>query len=117
MIDIKQEIQILLLKNCLSMRKIAEILRQKGLDIFVSLPGFSAAMHVFQSCSSGILAYSHARGAHYAMFDKVNETDAHFYNAVYRRRNHQENFVNFLHTYTILHGCIVIGVRKKETHD
>ncbi len=33
MIDIKQEIQILLLKNCLSMRKIAEILRQKGLDI------------------------------------------------------------------------------------
>ena len=92
-------------------------LKQKGLDIFVSLPGFSAAMHAFQSCSSGILAYSHTRGAHYAMFDKVNETDAHFYNAVYRRRNHQENFANFLHTYTILHGCIVIGVRKKETHD
>ena len=92
-------------------------LKQKGLDIFVSLPGFSAAMHAFQSCSSGILAYSHARGAHYAMFDKVNETDAHFYNAVYRRRNHQENFANFLHTYTILHGCIVIGVRKKEIHD
>lgn len=33
MIDIKQEIQILLLKNCLSMRKIADILRRKGLDI------------------------------------------------------------------------------------
>lgn len=33
MIDIKQEIQILLLKNCLSMRKMAEILRQKGLDV------------------------------------------------------------------------------------
>ena len=33
MIDIKQEIQILLLKNCLSMRKSAEILRQKGYKI------------------------------------------------------------------------------------
>ncbi len=33
MIDIKQEIQILLLKNCLSMRKIAQILREKGHDI------------------------------------------------------------------------------------
>jgi len=33
MINIKQEIQILLLKNGLSMRKIAEILREKGLDI------------------------------------------------------------------------------------
>ena len=33
MIDIKQEIQILLLKNCLSMRKMAQILRQKGFNI------------------------------------------------------------------------------------
>ena len=33
MIDIKQEIQILLLKNRLSMRKIAEILREKGCDV------------------------------------------------------------------------------------
>jgi len=33
MIDIKQEVQILLLKNCLSMRKIAQILREKGIDI------------------------------------------------------------------------------------
>ena len=33
MINIKQEIQILLFKNGLSMRKIAEILREKGLDI------------------------------------------------------------------------------------
>ena len=33
MIDIKQEIQILLLKNCLSMRKMAEILRQKGINV------------------------------------------------------------------------------------
>ncbi len=33
MIDIKQEIQILLLKNRLSMRKIAEILRVKGCDV------------------------------------------------------------------------------------
>ena len=33
MIDIKQEIQILLLKKCLSMRKIAQILREKGYNI------------------------------------------------------------------------------------
>jgi len=33
MINIKEEIQILLLKNGLSMRKIAEILRKKGIDI------------------------------------------------------------------------------------
>ena len=33
MIDIKQEIQILLLKNCLSMRNMAEILRQKGINV------------------------------------------------------------------------------------
>ena len=33
MIDIKQEIQILLLKNGLSMRKIATILREKGYNI------------------------------------------------------------------------------------
>ena len=33
MIDIKQEIQIILLKKCLSMRKIAEILRTKGINI------------------------------------------------------------------------------------
>lgn len=33
MINIKEEIQILLLKNGLSMRKIAEILRQNGRDI------------------------------------------------------------------------------------
>lgn len=33
MINIKQEIQILLLKNGLSMRKIAEILREKGLNV------------------------------------------------------------------------------------
>jgi len=33
MLDIKQEIQILLLKNALSMRKMAEILRKKGYDI------------------------------------------------------------------------------------
>lgn len=33
MINIKQEIQILLLKNGLSMRKIAEILREKGVNV------------------------------------------------------------------------------------
>lgn len=33
MINIKEEIQILLLRNGLSMRKLAEILRQKGYDI------------------------------------------------------------------------------------
>ena len=33
MIDIKQEIQIILLKKCLSMRKIAELLRKEGHDI------------------------------------------------------------------------------------
>lgn len=33
MINIKQEIQILLLKNGLSMRKMAEILREKGLNV------------------------------------------------------------------------------------
>ena len=33
MLNIKQEIQILLLKNGLSMRKIAEILREKGVDV------------------------------------------------------------------------------------
>jgi len=33
MINIKEEIQILLLKNGLSMRKISQILREKGIDI------------------------------------------------------------------------------------
>lgn len=33
MLDIKQEIQILLLKSGLSMRKIAQLLREKGYDI------------------------------------------------------------------------------------
>ena len=33
MINIKEEIQIILLKNGLSMRKIAQILREKGVDI------------------------------------------------------------------------------------
>ncbi len=33
MIDIKQEIQILLLKKCLSMRKISSILREQGYKI------------------------------------------------------------------------------------
>ena len=33
MINIKEEIQILLLKNGLSMRKVAQILRDKGFDI------------------------------------------------------------------------------------
>ncbi len=33
MIDIKQEIQILLLKNCLSMRKVSTILREKGINV------------------------------------------------------------------------------------
>ena len=33
MLNIKQEIQILLLKNGLSMRKIAELLREKGVEI------------------------------------------------------------------------------------
>ena len=33
MINIKEEIQILLLKNGLSMRKIAQILNEKGYDI------------------------------------------------------------------------------------
>lgn len=33
MLNIKQEIQILLLKNGLSMRKIAELLREQGLEV------------------------------------------------------------------------------------
>lgn len=33
MLDIKQEMQILLLKNCISMRKIAQILQEKGYNI------------------------------------------------------------------------------------
>ena len=33
MLDIKQEIQILLLKNCTSMRKIAQILNEQGYNV------------------------------------------------------------------------------------
>ncbi len=89
-------------------------LKQRGLDVFVSLPGIDGCKKALLKCSSGILAYSHTRGGHYACFKKENGTDVHFYNAIYRKKNHIVCLEDFLKQNIILHGCIVIGVRKRD---
>ena len=88
-------------------------LKQKGLDVFVSLPGLYGCEKALKECSSGILAYSHSRGAHYATFENIDDNAVHFYNAVYRKKNHVVQLSTFLKENTMLHGCLVIGVRKK----
>ncbi len=88
-------------------------LKQQGLDVFVSLPGITACQKALKCSSSGILAYSHSRGAHYAAYSNIDDDHVHFYNAVYRKKNHIVQLSTFLKENTILHGCIVIGVRKK----
>lgn len=89
-------------------------LKQKGLDIIVSLPGYSSCLNVLNQCDSGILAYAHTRGAHYAAFTKLHDTTVHFYNAIYQKKNHVVELNTFLKQYSIFHGCIVIGCRNNK---
>ncbi len=89
-------------------------LKQRGLEIFISIPGINGCKKALEYCSSGILAYSHTRGGHYACFTKENETDVHFYNGIYRKKNHIVCLEDFLKQNIILHGCIIIGVRKRD---
>lgn len=89
-------------------------LKQKGLDISLSIPGIQGCVRSCKKYESGILAYSHSRGAHYAMFTSTKDGMVHFYNAIYQKRNHITDMEIFLESNTILHGCFVIGCRKKE---
>ncbi len=88
-------------------------LKQRGLDVFVSMPGIYGCKKALENCSSGILAYNHTTGGHYACFTKVNEKEIHFYNAIYRKKNHIVCLEDFLKQNVILHGCILIGIRKR----
>ncbi len=92
-------------------------LKNKGLDVFVSLPGSSGCKNALKYCCSGILAYQHSRGAHYACFTTISDTDVHFYNAIYRKKNHIVCLEQFLKQNIVFHGCIIIGVRKRVCND
>lgn len=89
-------------------------LKKKLNHVSVSLPGYSSCMNLLKQCDSGILAYTHSKGAHYASFSKIEDNKVHFYNAVYKKRNHIVNLDDFMKQYSLFHGCIMIGVKKRR---
>lgn len=88
-------------------------LKSKGLSVNLSMPGIDGCIKACKTCDTGILAYMHAQGAHYAMFSSLHNGQVHFYNAKYKRRNHIESMETFLKQNTIFHGCLIITCRKK----
>lgn len=87
-------------------------LKQKGLHVHLSLPGKKNCIKALEKVDNGILVYSHARGGHYATFDKVDATHVHLYNAIYKRKFHVVSLQQFLDTNVICNGCFIIGCKK-----
>lgn len=88
-------------------------LKKKGLSVNLSMPGIQGCVNASHDCDSGILAYMHTRGAHYAMFSSCKDGKVHFYNAEYKRKQHIEEMASFLTQHCIYHGCFVITCRKR----
>lgn len=90
-------------------------LKKCKLDVSVSLPGKQGCLRALQECECGILLYQHSRGGHYAAFDKADQNRVHFYNAVYRKKDHITSLEQFIDTHCILNACWIISCKKRQT--
>lgn len=87
---------------------LAMYLNHKIVNINISFPGFTSCLNALQRCDSGILAYTHSKGAHYASFRKIDNDTVLFYNAIYKRKNHVVKLNEFMKQYSLFHGCVMI---------
>ena len=76
-------------------------LRKQGLACRLTPPYDGMALKAAEKSSSGILLYTHSRGAHYAAYRKMPDGRLHFYNAVYGRRNHETQLAEFIRNYAL----------------
>ena len=89
-------------------------LRQKGLRVKRSLPSDTLTANAMDNSDSGILLYSHRRGAHYTAYRRVDEKRFQFFNAVYGERNLVMTPGDFLSRYALFPLSCVLYVPKAE---
>ena len=85
-------------------------LKKKGLKVRMTLPSDLLCVRAVKTSSSGILLYTHARGAHYTAYRRNPDGTLQFYNAVYGRRNHNVRFEEFLKQHALFPVSSVIYV-------
>ncbi len=61
-----------------------------------------------EKSDSGILLYSHARGAHYVAFRKLGNQRFQFFNAIYGMQSHVTSAEEFLKQYCLFPVCCLI---------
>lgn len=96
---------------------LAMYLNKKIGNIHISLPGYSSCLKALQKCDSGILAYTHSKGAHYATFQRLDMSSVIFYNAIYKKRNHIVKLYEFMKQYSLFHGCLMIWHEDRGEYD
>lgn len=89
-------------------------LKQQGLNVKMSLPVNGAALKMINETDSGIILYTHSRGAHYVTYRKLNASHVQIFNAVYGKRNHVMKASEFLKKYPLFPTTVVIGVPSKK---
>lgn len=87
-------------------------LKDHGLPVKMSAPFDRHAVEKMKQSRSGILLYSHTRGAHYCAYRSQNDGTMHFYNAVYGRKNHIMTPEEFLKQYALFPFSSAIYIER-----
>lgn len=87
-------------------------LRSKHLNAKMTLPGNARAAAAMKDSKSGILLYSHAHGAHYTTYRRLDSGEFWFYNAVYGKASHVETAEGFLQKYALFPFSTAIYVKE-----
>ncbi len=86
-------------------------LEDRGLDCALKFGLRKSLLRQLDGYQSGILLYSHDRGAHYVTFERVDAERFHFYNGIYGKRNHIDTMKHYLSQYSILPFHFMILVK------
>lgn len=86
-------------------------LRSRGLNAAMTRPSNRKALEAMKKTKSGILLYTHNRGAHYTAFRRMPGGQLWFYNAVYGKASHVDSAEGFLKKYSLFPFSTVIYVK------
>ncbi len=86
-------------------------LRSRGLNAAMTRPSNARALEAMRKTQSGILLYTHSRGAHYTAFRRLSSGQLWFYNAIYGKASHVDSPEGFLKKYALFPFSTVIYIK------
>ena len=87
-------------------------LRAQGLQVHAAVFSRSVCLSAMAHSSSGILLYTHKKGAHYTAYQRTDSGLYHFYNAVYGADRMILSGGQFLKTYAFLPVNMLLYVKR-----